>query len=145
MTQKILQKRKEKRKQKNTPHVAFVESASAEAAHIIDELCGALDALNIPHAVIAEHADASDTDIVVFIEDRPAYIREVMQELCVPVAPQNQNGRKDYNPLQEEGNGFYFKNPSKWEIFAAIVRACETYQFPYDWENLLRALAKGAK
>lgn len=64
---------------------------------------------------------------------------------CVPIAPMNGDSTLNYNPLQEKGNGFYFKNPTKWEVFAAIVRALETYQFPYDWENLIREILNSAK
>ena len=38
--------------------------------------------------------------------------------------------------------GFILKNPTAWEIFAAIVRALETYKFPYDWENLITEVLK---
>lgn len=61
---------------------------------------------------------------------------------CVPIAKLDGDSTIDYNPLKEKGNGFYFKNPTKWEIFAAIVRALETYQFPYDWENLVNEILK---
>lgn len=63
---------------------------------------------------------------------------------CVPISQLDGDRTTDYNPLREKGNGFYFKNPTKWEVFAAIVRAMETYQFPYDWENLIREIL-GAK
>lgn len=63
---------------------------------------------------------------------------------CVPISQLDGEKTTDYNPLREKGNGFYFKNPTKWEVFAAIVRAMETYQFPYDWENLIREIL-GAK
>jgi hypothetical protein len=59
---------------------------------------------------------------------------------CVPISKLDGDSTIDYNPLQETGNGFYFKSPTKWEMFAAIVRAAETYQFPYDWENLIKAI-----
>mgnify|MGYP001590429406 CR=1 FL=1 len=61
---------------------------------------------------------------------------------CVPISQLDGERTADYNPLREKGNGFYFKNPTKWEMFAAIVRASETYQFPYDWENLIREILK---
>lgn len=60
----------------------------------------------------------------------------------VPISQYNGEKTLDYNPIEEEGNGFYFKNPTTWEIFAAIVRALETYRFPYDWENLIRIILK---
>ncbi len=59
---------------------------------------------------------------------------------CVPISQLDGDQTADYNPLREKGNGFYFKSPTKWEVFAAIVRAMETYQFPYDWENLIREI-----
>ena len=61
---------------------------------------------------------------------------------CVPIAKLNGDKTFNYNPLQEKGNGFYFKNPTKWEVFAAVIRALETYQFPYDWENLIREIIR---
>lgn len=61
---------------------------------------------------------------------------------CVPIAPMTSENTVNYNPLKEAGNGFYFAEPNKWKIFAAIVRALETYQFPYDWENLMRQILK---
>lgn len=64
---------------------------------------------------------------------------------CVPVAPLHGTSTIAYNPIQEKGNGFYFKNPNKWDIFAAVVRALETYQFPYDWENVVKEAGKIAK
>lgn len=65
---------------------------------------------------------------------------EVRKARCVPIAAMNGDGTSDYNPIHEKGNGFYFKNPTKWEIFAAVIRAMETYKFPYDWENLMREI-----
>ena len=67
---------------------------------------------------------------------------EVLKNGCVPISQMDGDGTIDYNPLHEKGNGFYFKQPTKWEIFKAIVRALETYQFPYDWENLIREILK---
>lgn len=59
---------------------------------------------------------------------------------CVAIGQLDGQQTEAYNPLTETGNGFYFKNSTKWEVFAAIVKALETYQFPYDWENLVKNL-----
>lgn len=67
-------------------------------------------------------------------------VKEVWQYGCVPISQLDGDETIDYNALREKGNGFYFKNATKWEMFAAIVRALETYQFPYDWENLIREI-----
>lgn len=45
---------------------------------------------------------------------------------------------EDYNPNHETGNAFLFKDENSWAIFAALVRALETFKFPYDWKNIMR-------
>jgi len=50
----------------------------------------------------------------------------------------------NYNPNTEAGNSFTFENFNEWEIFAAIVRALETYKFPYDWKFIIRSCKKVA-
>ena len=79
------------------------------------------------------------TDFIVVLDGN---IASALKKGCVPISQLDGVRTLDYNPLQEKGNGFYFKNPTKWEMFAAVVRALETYQFPYDWENLLREILK---
>lgn len=69
-------------------------------------------------------------------------VTEVWSKGGVPISAYCGEETLDYNPLKEEGNGFYFKKDTTWEMFAAVVRALETYQFPYDWENLIRAILK---
>lgn len=69
-------------------------------------------------------------------------LKALWEKGCVPIAPMEGDATVNYNPLQEKGNGFYFKKENKWDVFAAVVRALETYQFPYDWENLIREITK---
>jgi glycogen synthase len=42
----------------------------------------------------------------------------------------------DYNPVQETGNAFVYEQPTMWSCFAALVRAVETYKFPFDWKTI---------
>lgn len=44
----------------------------------------------------------------------------------------------DYNPNRETGNSFIYKKEEPWSIFAALVRAVETFKFPYDWKHIVR-------
>ena len=44
----------------------------------------------------------------------------------------------DYNPTKESGNAFIYKKNDQWDAFAAIVRAAETFKFPYDWKHIVR-------
>ncbi len=41
-----------------------------------------------------------------------------------------------YNAQQETGNAFLYDPPSMWNCFAAMVRALETYRFPFDWKTI---------
>lgn len=45
---------------------------------------------------------------------------------------------KEFNPLKNEGNSFYYDNENPWSIFYTIVRYMENYKFPYDNKNLIK-------
>lgn len=59
--------------------------------------------------------------------------------LCgiVPVAPAGK-GIQNYNPNQESGCAFTYESSTAWHCFAAVVRAMETYKFPFDWKTIQR-------
>ena len=44
----------------------------------------------------------------------------------------------NYNPVQESGNAFIYEDPSQWMCFASLVRALETFKFPFDWRTIQR-------
>jgi len=107
-----------KKAPKVTEHIRLVDKEKR------DEACSAAD-----FAVLFEH-------------DQVQFARGAG---CVPVAPHiDDEATPDYNPVMEKGDGFYFKNRTKWEVFAAIVRALETYRFPYDWNNVVKESVKKA-
>jgi starch synthase len=45
---------------------------------------------------------------------------------------------KDYDPVAGTGNGFTFERYDAWSLFAAVVRASETYRHPSVWAWLVR-------
>jgi len=55
----------------------------------------------------------------------------------VPIAPVNKKVQ-NYNAVQESGNSFLFEQLNMWHCFAAIVRAIETHNFPFDWKTIQR-------
>lgn len=84
---------------------------------------------------VREMLEASD--MALFLAD-PSDQSELSQCLAagtIPVAPQTKS-LKTYNPNQEEGNSFLFERPSVWHAFAGMVRALETFRFPYDWKTI---------
>lgn len=109
-------------------------------ALVIGEKMDLPEAKNIHWLPETERSDAyKASDFVIILNNNVA---AVLDKGCVPIAQLDGNGTVDYNPLLEKGNGFYFENPTAWEIFAAVVRGLETYKFPYDWENLVREIIK---
>ena len=50
---------------------------------------------------------------------------------------------EDFNPRNESGVGFVFKDFDKWQLFAQIVRALEVYSHQNMWKGLVsRAMTK---
>ncbi len=64
-------------------------------------------------------------------------VEEMLLNGVIPISP-NRPEVKDYNPNIESGNGFIYKQEDPWCIFAALVRARETFKFPYDWKHIVR-------
>ncbi len=94
--------------------------------------------------IIAEEEEAmhrmyAAADMALFITD-PARTEELEHCLAFGVVPISAASSllNDYNPVQETGNAFLFDAPSKWTVFAAIVRAVETFKFPFDWRTIQR-------
>jgi glycogen synthase len=76
-------------------------------------------------------------DIALFLSDA-SQMPELAHALrfgTVPVAPTTKV-IGDYNPNQESGEGFLYAKATVWHCFAAIVRALETYKFPFDWRTI---------
>lgn len=45
---------------------------------------------------------------------------------------------ENYNPVQESGNAFVFEEASVWQCYGSLIRALETFKFPYDWRTIQR-------
>ncbi|MBP9718468.1 hypothetical protein KBD59_04195 [Candidatus Gracilibacteria bacterium] len=120
--------------------LVFFELDNKEAG-IVHELMDAVKELGVD--VVAEKTPGDElkaSDVAVVFSKK--MLEAAREAAAVPVAQQNGASTVDYNPLAEKGNGFYFKRDNKWEVFAAIVRALETYKFPYDWDNVVKAMKK---
>lgn len=49
---------------------------------------------------------------------------------------------KEFNPLKNEGNSFFYEELDKWSIFYTIARYMENYKFPFDNKNLVKNVLK---
>jgi len=101
-------------------------------------------ATKLPSGKYIKYLDSSKLEEVIgaadFVIDFHKMPVDIRKNGCVPIAQKNGDSTVDYNPIQEVGDGFYFDQPLQWKMFDAVVRARETYKFPYDWENLIRSL-----
>jgi hypothetical protein len=132
------------KKSKRAPVVAFVTQGAKPA--VLTALREGLEHLELHLLELksAEPAAFLGVDIAVF----PASELEVGQTAAaalragaVPVVFEKSAPKAvaaEYNPTDEQGNSFYFRHESAWAIFAALVRATETYRFPYDWQGIVR-------
>lgn len=73
----------------------------------------------------------------------PTVAEQKLSQACleygiVPVASADQSMMTDYDPTLESGNAFVFRENSPWAMFAAVVRALETFKLPYDWQRIQR-------
>lgn len=100
-----------------------------------------LGALSIPHTVVLPYSRNNRrivlqaADIALGFEFSDA--EEMLLNGTIPVSPMRVE-LQDYNPNHETGNSFIYRGSDSWSIFAALVRALETFKFPYDWNNIVR-------
>lgn len=90
--------------------------------------------------VISNYLDAADM-VLAFDEERDS-IEDMMLRGCVIIGNEKLPLVENYKPNEETGNAFTFKSQNPWDIFRAIVRATETYMFPFDWQHIMRGLIK---
>jgi len=77
--------------------------------------------------------EAADIALVFDFTD----VEELLANGIIPISHERPEV-KDYDPNHESGNAFIYKNTSPWSVFAALVRAVETFKFPYDWKHIIR-------
>ena len=61
---------------------------------------------------------------------------DAMNYGVVPIAPCEEGKLVNYNGIKEQGNAFVYNKKSAWSFFAALVRALENFNFPYDWRAI---------
>lgn len=85
------------------------------------------------------------SDLGLILKKNSAYGSELTHYLyyaVVPVCPielAREFKIRNYHPATEEGEGFVYDDSNVWNVFSALVRARETYYFPYDWQHIQRS------
>ena len=100
-----------------------------------------LEAFSEPHTIVMPYGrsnrkkllEAADMALTFSFSD----VEEMLLNGTIPISCRRSEV-DDYNPNRESGNGFIYKEAGYWSIFAALIRALETFKFPYDWSNIVR-------
>lgn len=120
-----------------TPVVYLADSIKKDVLETLKEGLSHLNA-----EVISEEdfeSGLKKAHMVVMLEDNIDDVKKAWENGVIPITTDFHKSITDYNPNSESGNAFVFENKNHWEVFAAIVRACETYKFPYDWRFIIRS------
>ena len=98
----------------------------------------ALKELEIQFDLSGKASEDKNYDILVIGEDMAEMTVELVKKYqAVPIVKSGVKGFFDFNPLKESGNSFLYKKGSTWHMLQALLRACETFRFTYDWKVLL--------
>ena len=93
----------------------------------------------LPSTEEAIHQMYAGSDLALFLSpcDKMQEVRQCMRYGTIPIGPTSKT-LENYNPNQESGNAFTYEGENVWHCFAALVRALETYRFPFDWKTIQR-------
>ncbi len=81
-------------------------------------------------------------DMAVVFDEKQNTLHALFDKGVVPVGHAKSPFLQNYQPNEETGNSFTYTEKGPWGVFAALVRACETYRFPYDWQHIIRGILK---
>lgn len=81
-------------------------------------------------------------DMALLLEATEQQIQQIQNEGIVLIGYEKWPLLENYHPNKETGNSFTFPIFNPWAIFMALVRAHETYQFPYDWQHIVLEMIK---
>ncbi len=79
-------------------------------------------------------------DMALLFNNHLELIHLLMNYGVITVASEKTPLLENYRPNEETGNAFLFAKRDHWSIFATIVRAMETFKFPYDWKNIIKKI-----
>jgi len=81
-------------------------------------------------------------DMAIVFDEKMATLNVLFDKGVVPIAHEKSPLLANYHPNEETGNSFTYADKNPWGVFAALVRACETFHFPYDWQHIIRGILK---
>ena len=81
-------------------------------------------------------------DMAIVFSEQMDLIKLLLSYGVILIAGEKSPFLENYKPNEETGNAFLFKKLNSWSVYASLVRALETFKFPYDWGNIVRKVYK---
>ena len=135
-------------KKEKTPVICLAVSGLSSAFYdsTVRPLVEGLHEIHVRIAVLERKSDdiPEDADMIVFFSPNEEMLKKAWEQGVVPITDIFDSAIEDYNPNSEVGNAFIYKSKNAWAIYAAIIRAVETFKFPYDWKYIMRSCMKSA-
>lgn len=91
-----------------------------------------------------EHSILLGFDFII-CDNEIEQLKNYLDKWVVPIIIRNNylsSILKEFNPIKNEWNSFYYDELNVWNIFYATVRYLENYKFPFDNKNLVNNLLK---
>lgn len=64
-----------------------------------------------------------------------------LSKWIAPILPEKNHMKtllKEFNPMKNEGNSYFYTINNSWSIFYSIIRYLENYKFTFDNKNLVK-------
>jgi len=137
MQSQTVSKEEKTSKPTKTPIIYLVASIKNEVYKTLKEGLSHLDAKVLTEEDFKE--GLKKANLVILLNENFDKVKEAWENGVVPITQKHDTSIIDYNPNTESGNAFVFQNANEWEVYAAVVRALETFKFPYDWKFIVRS------
>jgi len=80
------------------------------------------------------------SDMALVFEEKQELLKKIFAQGVVVIGQEKSPLLQNYHPNEETGNSFTFKSINPWDALSALVRAHESYRFPYDWQHIIRGI-----
>ena len=122
---------------------SFVIFSDEEPGDFSNEKSGKMAWLNLQKGNMKEaETYLNACDMAVVFEEHMSQVEKLQHEGIVIIGNEKSPLLENYHPNEETGNAFTYSGTSSWCVFMGLVRALETYRFPYDWMHIVRNVLK---
>lgn len=81
----------------------------------------------------------------IICDDEVEHMKKYLEKWVIPIIVRKNHMSsilKEFNPLRNEWNAFFYDELNVWSIFYSTVRYLENFKFPFDNKNLVNNILK---